>query len=100
MGRRLSMFSIEESVELRPFPLSLTRSLMRMPGRLGADVVGGGGVLPSLREGKGCRAPLGGAPKYGEAPGVVGACVCGDEEERPSYEYALCGELRRGGWPA
>jgi hypothetical protein len=28
MGRRLSMLSIDESVELRPLPLSLTRSLM------------------------------------------------------------------------
>ena len=34
MGRRLSMLSMSESVELRPFPLSLTRSLMRMPGLL------------------------------------------------------------------
>jgi hypothetical protein len=45
-----------ESVELRPLPLSLTRSLMRMPGLLeGAVVEGGGGVLPSLRGGIGCK---------------------------------------------
>lgn len=66
MGRRLSIFSMEESVDVRPFPLSVTRSLMRMLGLLVAveDVVvggGGGGVLPSLRGGGGggCRAPLG-----------------------------------------
>ena len=61
MGRRLSMFSMDESVELRAGPLSLTRSLMRM---LGLDeeacVVGGGGggVRPSLRGGGGCRTPF------------------------------------------
>lgn len=55
------MLSIEESVELRLFPLS-TRSLMRIPGLLEDDEVGGGGVLPSLRGGKGCRAPLGVGP--------------------------------------
>ena len=39
MGRRLSMFSMSESVELRPLPLSVTRSLIRMPGLLaGWDV--------------------------------------------------------------
>jgi hypothetical protein len=48
MGRRFSMFSILESVELRPAPLSVTRSLMRMLGLVPA-VVAGGGVLPSLR---------------------------------------------------
>lgn len=58
MGRRLSMLSISESVELRPFPLSLTRSLMRMPGRVAGCEVGGGGVRPSLRGGLGCRAPF------------------------------------------
>lgn len=92
---------MDESVELRPLPLSVTRSLIRMPGLFDDDdEVGGGGVLPSLRGGNGCRAPLGGGgAKYGEAPGVVGACVCGDEDERPSYEYtlALWGEFRRGG---
>jgi hypothetical protein len=62
MGRRLSMLSILESVELRPAPLSLTRSLMRMLGLLvlvvapACDV--GGGVLPSLRGGGGCRGAL------------------------------------------
>lgn len=54
----MSMFSMSESVELRPFPLSLTRSLMRMPGLLAGCEVGGGGVLPSLRGGLGCRAPF------------------------------------------
>jgi hypothetical protein len=49
IGRRLSMFSILESVELRPAPLSVTRSLMRMLGLAPAWVVAGGGVLPSLR---------------------------------------------------
>lgn len=54
------MFSMEESVELRPLPLSLTRSLMRMLGLLAACEVGGGGDLPSLRGGGGgCRAPFG-----------------------------------------
>jgi hypothetical protein len=94
------MLSMDESVELRPLPLSVTKSLIRMPGLLEDDEVGGGGVLPSLRGGNGCRAPFAGGPaKYGEAPGVVGACVWGDEEERPSYEYALAlwGELLRGG---
>jgi hypothetical protein len=53
------MLSIFESVELRVGPLSVTRSLMRMLGRLaGCDV--GGGVVPSLRGGGGCRAPLAG----------------------------------------
>lgn len=52
------MLSMSESVELRPFPLSLTRSLMRMPGLLAGWEVGGGGVLPSLRGGLGCRAPF------------------------------------------
>lgn len=57
MGRRLSMLSMLESVELRPLPLSLTRSLMRIPGLLdGCEV--GGGVGPSLRGGIGCSAPL------------------------------------------
>ena len=46
MGRRLSILSISESVEVRPFPLSpLTRSFMRMLGLLEAWEVGGG-VLP------------------------------------------------------
>lgn len=58
MGRRLSMFSMSESVELRPLPLSVTRSLIRMPGLLAGWDVGGGGVLPSLRGGFGCRAPF------------------------------------------
>jgi hypothetical protein len=64
IGRRLSMLSMLESVELRPAPLSLTRSLMRMLGRVvlvlelvPAEVVGGG-VLPSLRGGGGCRGAL------------------------------------------
>ena len=57
MGRRLSMLSMLESVELRVGPLSLTRSVMRMLGRLEACDVGGG-VVPSLRGGGGCRAPL------------------------------------------
>jgi hypothetical protein len=51
------MLSIEESVELRPLPLSLTRSLMRMPG-LPVEDVGGGGVLPSLRGAGGCSTPF------------------------------------------
>lgn len=62
MGRRLSMFSMDESVDVRPFPLSVTRSLMRMLGLLvAAEDVGGGGVLPSLRGGGGggCRTLLG-----------------------------------------
>lgn len=66
MGRRLSMLSMDESVEVRPCPLSVTRSLMRMLGRLVAWVVGGGGggggggVLPSLRGGGGgCKTPFG-----------------------------------------
>lgn len=66
MGRRLSMFNMDESVEVRPWPLSVTRSLMRMLGLLAAAEVGGGGggggVLPSLRGaggGGGCRTPLG-----------------------------------------
>lgn len=61
MGRRLSMFSILESVELRPPPLSLTRSLMRMLGLLPAEEVAGvvgGGVLPSLRAGGGWSGAL------------------------------------------
>jgi hypothetical protein len=81
------MFNMDESVELRPLPVSVTRSLIRMLGLLDDDEVGRGEVLPSLRGGKGCRATLGGgAAKYGEAPGVVGAWVWGEEEERPSYE--------------
>ena len=51
------MLSMFESVELRPFPLSLTRSLMRMPGRLAGCELGGG-VVPSLRGGSGCRLPF------------------------------------------
>jgi hypothetical protein len=43
------MLSILESVELRPAPLSVTRSLIRMLGLLVACDVAGGGVLPSLR---------------------------------------------------
>lgn len=64
MGRRLSMLSMDESVELRAGPLSVTRSLMRMLGLAEACDVGGGGVRPSLRGGGGWRAPLvwGGAP--------------------------------------
>jgi hypothetical protein len=58
MGRRLSMLSMSESVELRPLPLSLTRSLMRMPGRAAGCDAGGGGVRPSLRGGNGCRVPF------------------------------------------
>ena len=58
MGRRLSMLSMSESVELRPLPLSLTRSLMRMPGRPAGCEEGGGGVRPSLRGGSGCRVPF------------------------------------------
>lgn len=62
----MSMLSMSESVELRPLPLSVTRSLMRMPGRVAGCEVGcevgggggGGGVLPSLRGGFGCRAPF------------------------------------------
>jgi hypothetical protein len=59
IGRRLSMLSMLESVELRVGPLSVTRSLMRMLGRLPeACEVGGGGVRPSLRGGGGCRGAL------------------------------------------
>ena len=58
MGRRLSMLSMDESVELRAGPLSLTRSLMRMLGLAEACDVGGGGVLPSVRAGGGCKTPL------------------------------------------
>jgi hypothetical protein len=48
------MLSMLESVELRAGPLSLTRSLMRILGRVAEDCeVGGGGVLPSLRGGGG-----------------------------------------------
>lgn len=50
---------MDESVELRAGPLSLTRSLMRMLGLAEGVDVGGGGVLPSLRAGGGCRTPLG-----------------------------------------
>ena len=51
------MLSMDESVELRAGPLSLTRSLMRMLGLAeGVDVEG--------------------------ALGVVGAWDCGDEEVR------------------
>jgi hypothetical protein len=32
IGRRLSMLSIDESVDVRPFPLSVTRSVIRMLG--------------------------------------------------------------------
>ena len=46
-----------ESVELRVGPSLLTRSLMRILGRL-EDCDVGGGVVPSLRGGGGCRAPL------------------------------------------
>ena len=57
MGRRFSMLSMFESVELRGGPLSVTRSLMRIPGRPdGCDV--GGGVGPSARGGNVCNAPL------------------------------------------
>jgi hypothetical protein len=59
MGRRLSMLTMEESIELREGPLSLTRSLMRMLGLGGGVDVDGGKVLPSLHAGGGCRAPLG-----------------------------------------
>jgi hypothetical protein len=52
------MFNMLESVDVRPFPLSLTRSLMRIPGLLGACAVFGGGVLPSLRTAGGCRGAL------------------------------------------
>jgi hypothetical protein len=55
MGRRLSMLSMLESVELRPAPLSLTRSLIRMLGLVAEACEVGGGVLPSLRGGGGCR---------------------------------------------
>jgi hypothetical protein len=51
------MLSIDESVELRAGPLSLTRSLMRMLGLVEAADVGGG-VLPSVRAGGGCRTPF------------------------------------------
>jgi hypothetical protein len=49
------MLSMLESVELRAGPLSLTRSLMRMLGRVPEawEVAGGGGVRPSLRGGGG-----------------------------------------------
>jgi hypothetical protein len=50
------MLSMLESVELRAGPLSLTRSLMRILGRVAVAEdceVGGGGVLPSLRGGGG-----------------------------------------------
>ena len=59
MGRRLSMFNMDESVEVRPLPLSVTRSLMRMLG-LAAEAAaaaevegGGGGDLPSVDGGAG-----------------------------------------------
>lgn len=55
MGRRLSMLSMLESVELRPAPLSLTRSLIRMLGLVAEACEFGGGVRPSLRGGGGCR---------------------------------------------
>jgi len=58
MGRRLSMFNMDESVEVRPLPLSVTRSLMRMLGLVPEAWVVGGGVLPSLRGGGGCRGAL------------------------------------------
>jgi hypothetical protein len=57
MGRRLSMLSMDESVELRAGPSLLTRSLMRMLGLAEAAEVGGG-VLPSVRAGGGCRIPF------------------------------------------
>lgn len=69
-----------ESVEVRPLPLSLTRSLMRIPGLLGAWEVFGGGVLPSLRAAGGCKGAL--LYEAGGAPGVVGACEWGDDEAR------------------
>lgn len=56
MGRRLSMLSMDESVELRAGPLSVTRSLIRILGLAEACDVGGGGgggVRPSLRGGGG-----------------------------------------------
>lgn len=55
------MLSIDESVELRAGPLSVTRSLMRMLGLAEACDVGGGGgggVRPSLRGGGGWRTPF------------------------------------------
>jgi hypothetical protein len=58
IGRRLSILSMLESVELRAGPLSVTRSLMRMLGLAEACEVGGGGVRPSLRAGGGCRGAL------------------------------------------
>lgn len=60
MGRRLSMLSMFESVELRLGPLSLTRSVMRMLGRLVEACVVGGGEVPSLRAGGGWRGLDGG----------------------------------------
>lgn len=36
IGRRLSILSMDESVDVRPFPLSLTRSVMRMLGLVDA----------------------------------------------------------------
>jgi hypothetical protein len=55
IGRRLSMLSMDESVELRAGPLSVTRSLIRILGLAEACDVGGGGggVRPSLRGGGG-----------------------------------------------
>jgi hypothetical protein len=42
-----------ESVGFLGGPLSVTRSLMRIPGRLDAGGAGGGGVLPPSRGGGG-----------------------------------------------
>lgn len=54
------MFNMDESVEVRPFPLSVTRSLMRMLGLAAAAAAvaereeeGGGGEGPSVEFGGG-----------------------------------------------
>jgi hypothetical protein len=52
------MLSMDESVELRAGPLSVTRSLIRILGLAEACDVGGGGVRPSLRGGGGWRTPF------------------------------------------
>lgn len=82
MGLLFSAFSMSLSVELLP-ALSLTMSVIRMPGLLLGWDVGGGGVLPSDRAGIGRRELSTGKDGYGAVPGVLGApCVCGDDEVR------------------
>jgi len=71
---------MDESVELRADPLSLTVSLMRLLDSAEACDVSGSGVLPSLRAGGGS----GRAAWYGMggAPGAVGAWEYGEEGVR------------------